>query len=493
MALELGASRMLAPFLGSSIHTWTSLIGVILASLSAGYWWGGKYADRNPHRSRLALLLLIAAGSIGTIPVFEYPLLSFLSQRAVDLRVLTLIAGVLLFALPSFLLGTVAPYAVRLSLTDVGTSGAQVGALYAWSTAGSIFGTFLTGYFLFAVLGTSQLMIVLAGAVCVLAIVLAAADKLAAKLTLVMMCFVISYLHRDFVKRLEDGGLFALDTAYHRVLILDSQSETKRPLRSLVTDPLGSQSMMFRDAPAELAGSYSKYYDLGFWMRPAAKRALLIGGGAYSYPKHVQEKWPDVHLDVVELDPGMTQIARTFFEYKDSSNVHIFHEDARTFIQRANSGSSSEPYDLIFLDAFASSPSIPFQLVTQEFIAMMRARLAPDGILAINLIGAAEGPQGVFLRALKATADQVFSTIEFFAVSNPDQGARVQNFILMAANRPFEFGGAASPEQVQPLLAHLYTKPIATDVPPLRDNFAPVEQYLQPVLLTLQQQEKSQT
>ena len=158
MVLEITGSRVMAPFLGTSVFVWTTLIGVIMASLSAGYWWGGRIADRNPSYGRLAAILFLACLGVSITAVGQHTLLTWLQEMSFELRLSALSATLVLFAPASVLLGMVTPYVVRLKLTSVETSGAQVGRLYAISTAGSILGTFACGYFLLSWMGSSRIL-----------------------------------------------------------------------------------------------------------------------------------------------------------------------------------------------------------------------------------------------------------------------------------------------------------------------------------------------
>jgi MFS family permease len=161
MILEIVGARVLAPYQGTSIFVWTSLIGIILGSLSLGYWWGGKLADRNPSYRVFSLIIFIAGVVVALITFSKELLLIFIRNHFNDIRVGATIAALALFAAPSVLLGMVSPYAVKLRIDDLNTSGATVGYLYAISTIGSIIGTFLAGFVLIAYFGNTKILLVL--------------------------------------------------------------------------------------------------------------------------------------------------------------------------------------------------------------------------------------------------------------------------------------------------------------------------------------------
>ncbi len=162
MVLEIVGSRILAPYLGSSIIVWSSLIGIVLGSLSLGSWWGGKLADRNPSYRALAFIIFLAAVFTAAIAFSKASTLDTLQHYAGSIHLASSLATLILFAPPSVLLGMVPPYAVRLKIRDLQEAGRTVGGLYAISSVGSIFGTFLTGFVLIASFGSTNILFILA-------------------------------------------------------------------------------------------------------------------------------------------------------------------------------------------------------------------------------------------------------------------------------------------------------------------------------------------
>ena len=159
MILELTASRVLAPFTGTTIIAWTSLLGIILASLSLGYWWGGKLADKKPSYLILSKIIFLSGAWIFLISYLKTPVLEILEKEIADLRILSIAASTILFSVPNVLLGMVFPFSIKLKLKRLKLSGQTAGGLYALSTLGSIFGTFLTGFFLLAFLGSTKILV----------------------------------------------------------------------------------------------------------------------------------------------------------------------------------------------------------------------------------------------------------------------------------------------------------------------------------------------
>lgn len=483
MALELTGSRVLAPFLGASLFVWTSLIGIILASLSLGYLVGGKIADRKPEIALYSLLLFSASGLVAIIPVLHYPLLGILSSKGLDLRLAALTGSVLLFSLPSVFLGAVSPFAVRLRLNDLEACGATVGRLYALSTLGSIAGTFVSGFVLISLLGTNQILLLISAVLLLMSVLVAPFEKLTFKLLLVLALGLLVHINSVNSGYLKHAGLIDLDTAYYRAFVLTQKNKANgRELRTLSTDALGGQSLMYLDDPTALTGDYTQYYHLALHYNPDIKRILIIGGGAYTVPKYFLANYPEIKLDVVEIDPGMTRIARDYFELRDHPALSIFHEDARRFIAR----SAPSVYDAVFVDAFGSSPTVPFHLTTKEMFESLTKTLKPRGLMFMNVISGLEGETGLFGRALLETLESVFSDVQLYAVYGPYSLQRTQNLIFIASQTKLSAPNGPVDAQLSDLLEHRIENEISRDMPLLTDAFAPVEFYMLQALLEWQ-------
>ena len=472
MILEMVGSRVLAPYLGTSIVVWTSLIGIILGSLSVGYWWGGRIADRNPSYKVLSLIMLLAAVFVAGVALTKSFLLDFLQGFSSSLQTGSIVATLFLFAPPSVLLGMVSPYAVRLKISDVDHSGSTAGSLYAISTAGSILGTFFAGFFLIGYLGSTNILIALS-------LVLAATSLLASaqyrklKAASLGIFLVLLYASNAYDAYLNSLGVHDIDTDYNRVLIYHAKDPaTMRMTRVLVTNPHGKQSAMYLDNPAELAVEYTKFYQMAAHFKPDMKKVLMLGGGGYSFPKFAMRRYPELSMEVVEIDPGITRLARQFFALESNPRLIIRHEDARTFVNRAKG-----PYDVILGDTFNSHYSIPFHLSTLETVQRLHAILADDGIVVANILSAIEGDRGRFLRAEYATFKAVFPQVYLYTVYSSD-GKKWQNIMLVALKSTVKPPLQSGDPVLNALLEHRWDKPVPQDVPILTDDYAPVDRYV---------------
>lgn len=472
MILELAGSREASPYMGTSQIVWTSLIGIIMASLTLGYWLGGRVADRRPDVRVLACVIAAAAAYTLFVGLFSDAMLGALSSSIRNIYVASMIGSVAMFTVPSVLLGMVSPFIVRLALTDVEGSGRTVGRYSALSNAGSIVGTFLSGFVLISFIASNTIILIVAAALAIVALMLGAKSMRRGLIPIFALASGLGILNEAGVLGL-DGDDLVIDTKYNTVRVSDTKLWTSsRTVRLLQTDPLGSQSVMYLDAPDELYSDYTKFYDLAFHFRPETKRVLMMGGGGYCVPKHITATRPEVEVDVVELDPGITQIARDHFFLTDRPGQRIFHEDARLFVNR-ESAEGTNRYDAIFEDVFGSSYSIPFHLTTTECMKGVSDLLADGGVLVINII--AELNSELFAGIYSSIADH-FKTVMIFPATFPNSAGQRQN-IMIAAIKGDEPIRAAEDPMIARLLAHRWTAPYTPKVAAFTDKFAPVERY----------------
>lgn len=512
MVLEMAGARLLAPELGTSIVVWTSIIGVILASLSLGYWLGGRLADsvlRSNGKKQnkegaantrafavLANLLMLAAICVFITAALGVVIPGAISGLTSSLHLSTVLASLALFTLPSVLCGMVSPYAVRLGITSSDTSGAVIGRLNAVSTVGSIVGTFLGGFVLLSWFSTGS--IIIGVALCLLATsALVRARPLLPKAVLGLLLIAAMTGNASYAKWVAETGFYndnipiTIDTSYSSMRVAKGMQHGRNALL-LLTDPGSAQSGMFEDDPAELMFDYTRYYGLGTAMKPDAKRILMLGGGGYSVPKWLLAgrsglAHDDFSLDVVELDPGMSQTAARYFKADlADKRLSVFHEDARTFVNRASRSvpqGQYGPYDLIFADIFNSWYTVPFHVGTREAAQKIHSLLAEDGVYIMNIISAINGDNGRLLRSIRLAFLESFDHVEIFPVQQRYNGGLVQNVMLLASRsgRPLPDPEVQPlPPQVAALLQHRWVTPFPeahNDVPALTDAFAPVERY----------------
>ena len=481
MVLEMAGARLLAPYLGTSIVVWTAMIGVVLASLSLGYWLGGKAGDKNPSAKKLGLIIAAGAVFVLLAALAQSPILKLVATAKWSLQVSAVVAAVLLFAIPCVFLGMVSPYIIQVRLLDYkdkSQTGSVIGRFYALSTIGSIVGTFLGGYWLISWLGTRVILFGVAGVLATAAMIVAPRGrKLPAALLLGASVGLGGYTALSVQESLASG--IDIDTRYNHIRVVEGTTDGHKTLY-MITDPGAAQSGMRVSDPAMLLFDYTRHYAIGWHIKPDARNFLMLGGGGYSVPKYLLQTKKDITLDVVEIDPGITDVSRKYFALKDDERMRIFHEDARVFLNRTaveNAGG----YDMIMGDTFSSSYNIPFHLGTVECAERIKTLLRDDGVFVCNIISAVTGEEGKILRAIHAAFAEVFPQTHVFPVTMPGRPSQAQNVMLVAMKTPKSIP-LAWDDATRNILAKEYTLPLEKDVVALTDEYAPVEWYAMPML-----------
>ena len=484
MILELAGSRIVAPFFGTSLIVWTALIGVIMTSLAIGNWLGGLIADKRPEGKLLGRILLFAAILIALTAFFSNYILTQLSELTVNLYVSSVLSALIIFTPSSVLLGMTSPFIARLAMLDVKSSGGVVGKLSALNSAGSILGTFLGGFVLISLFPSGIILMLLACGLALLSVLIYTGSwlRIISGFLFIALSLGAFFANKYGLPSTPIGE--QIETAYNHLSVAESiDRRNNRRVRVLITNPDCLQSLMYTDSPNELVSDYTKFYDLAFHYKPDTKKVLMLGGGGYCVPRHILTTHNDVSIDVVELDPGVTDVAKKFFYLKDDDNLRIFHEDARTFLNREGKYNPGQ-YDAIFMDTFGSWIVIPFHMTTVETAAHLKELLKPGGVLIVNIIAAIHGPKsGVFQGIYKAFQTS-FPTMMIFPATAPEPryAAAQQNIMLVAmANSPVfpEFMVFAENNKFGELLSHQWLEPFVPDknIPAFTDAFAPVEKY----------------
>lgn len=468
MIYELAGSRLISPYVGTSLYVWTSLIGVILGSLSLGYHLGGRMADKNARWSVFSMILFLAAICIGITVLIRTPIMNVTSVFNLRSEYTALIASIILFAPASILLGMISPYSVKLKIKDLESSASTVGNLYAVSTIGSIAGTFTAGFFMIPFFGTTRILFFLAILLLVLSLIACGKFLMRTKIFMIVI-FSVFYFWGVAIFPVK-ANVIEIDTPYSKVWLDYSTDLYGRKKIALNTDPFAAQSAMYLDND-DLVFEYTKFFRIAKHFNPHIYKALMIGGSGYSYPKDFLAKFPEATMHVVEIDPGMTRIAREYFRLKDNARLRIFHEDGRTFLNR-----NKNRYDVIYGDAFSSFISVPYQLTTREAIEKMHAALNDNGLVIHNIISAIDGKKGEFLRAQIATYKIYFPHVYVFRV-NKEPSYDTQNIILIALKNPRTPSFVSPDEELNRYLHSVWTKKIDLDMPVITDDHAPVEYY----------------
>ncbi len=438
MGIEIAAARYLAPYFGSSMVTWTILIGVIMTSLSIGNIIGGMIADTPPARDKMYRLIGISAMWIALTP--------FIGKYIVSISFLVLMmafpgsvleAGMLfsacsIFAVPCIVLGTVTPCLIRLGIRDLEHSGRLAGELYALSTVGSILGTLLPTFLTIPLIGTSRTFLLFGGLLGTLSLCYFLGRPGGGKVqgvSVALMTILLLMPYSGSYAFWKDT-VFEGESMYNYLQVSQSGGETV--LSTHVE--IGRQSIL---KPGEaLTGTYYDYalaapfFRRGF-NREDPFRILVIGFGAGTYARLCRLHFPSSSIDGVEIDPGIVDLGYRFFGLA-SAQANVFTEDGRAFLTRF----PDRKYDLVFLDAF-QDVTIPFHLATTEFFRLVKDHINPGGILAVNINLHFKGNERI-VNSVCATARTVFPGVWACPVSG------ITNAVVFASSDPGAVGALAA-------------------------------------------------
>lgn len=426
LVIEVVALRVLAPYFGNTIFTASSVIGVILAALSVGYYVGGRLADRHPSNRWFYGIILLSGGSVLVLQLLTLFTLPWFGYRF-SLMVGPFVAALFLFLVPGVLLGMLSPFVIKLqerNRPDQGI-GSISGTVFFWSTLGSICGSFFAGFYLIPRFGVDRILLGVGILLIGLGLPWVFSSKSILKRSLVILFGVAmsaSIVSAQPVLQYDSRTVFVKDGIYERLYIYDDVYEG-RPTRFFVQDQ-SSSGAMFLDSD-EHVFDYTKYYKLHEVFDADVDRALVIGGGIFTIPKSLIQDLPEVVVDVVEIEPSLVELAQTYFSVPETDRLRSFIQDGRRFLYE-----QEDSYDFIFGDAYRSLFSVPTHFTTQEFFELAHDRLSEDGIIVLNLIGSLSRQKPSFLFSEVKTLQSVFPNSHVFAAT----GSHVtdqQNVILV--------------------------------------------------------------
>ena len=307
LVIEMVAGRIMAPFVGVSIYTWTSIIGVILAGISIGAYIGGKLVDRFPQRKTLGWLLLLSGITALSIIPLTYMVAAYRFPLSLMLRIF--IVTTIIFFIPGCVLGTISPVVVRLTLKEIHNAGNVVGKIYAFSTLGAIIGTFVTGFFLISWMGTQRIVLYTGSvliAVSLLSGSLFRTKKAVATFLVIAFPCVWGVYHYLYKVPLREGVYHYKESDYFTIKLAKAMSsDRKTPLKAMVLDNL-IHSYVSLDNPLHIEYEYERIYsDVLKWKfkKDDPFKSLTIGGGGYTFPRYMEAVYPNSKIDVVEIDP----------------------------------------------------------------------------------------------------------------------------------------------------------------------------------------------
>ncbi len=484
LALEMCASRLLAAYFGTSLFIWASVIGLILVYLTAGYFIGGRLADRYPSVQVLCTITAMAALAISVLPFISQSILTWsitgLSQVSVSIFFSSLLGTILLFALPVTLLGLVSPFAIRLVTKDIGKSGSTSGSLYAISTLGSILGAFLPILWLIPTFGVRRTMLILG-------VLLFAASLWGLRLrwrpafSLVLIALVLPLGPLKDIPNL----IYEQESLYNYIQVTQLP-DGSRDL--ILNEGQAIHSIYYPDPKSILTGWYwdyflaAPYFNAGFTPQKL-HRVGIIGLAAGTIAHQFTSVYGPVPIDGVEIDPAIVDVGRKYFAMNES-NLHVHVQDGRTYIE-----TTQAKYDVVAIDAF-QQPYIPFQLTTREFFTTIRSHLSSTGVVALNTAHTTHDYR--LVQAFINTMSQVFPSVYVFNVPgtfNTEIMATVQptSITTFRANLA-RFPSTSTMGQVASEVSPVVTQGHSDRGLIFTDDRAPIEQITDQLLLSYIQQ-----
>jgi len=463
MAVELCASRLMAPFFGTSTFVWTNIIGIIMIALSIGYFIGGRLADRKPQLRILLKLLMAASAFLLALPFVASPLVRWLASLMGSFNSSfsfiffgSLCAIILLFSPPIVVMGMTSPFLIRI-IARSGHVGDSAGHIFGISTIGSVLGTFLPILVFIPTLGTATTILFFAAVLFVVS-ALGFSNRRTALLCIVA---AVPFLFPIPPMRQIPGKVYSTESAYQYIEVFD-----RGPFRYLVyNDAVGFQTAASKISV--FTGLYYDYYSLlPLLFGSPPRSALIIGLGGGIIANQMHHFYPDMGVDGVEIDPKVIEIARKYFALTDT--VKVFNQDGRIFMNLGK-----RKYDIVIIDAYTQQVYIPFHLTTIEFFSEVKRGLSNDGIVAMNVSSAKN--DSPLIRSITNTLRCVFAHVYQLRIPGS-----VDNFVLASdRNINFAFPTSGVEKEMQDMAR--YSQRFFTESPyderyrPLTDDRAPIE------------------
>lgn len=433
MAVELGASRLLAPYFSSSQIVWTIIIGTIMIAMALGNIYGGRSADKNPNPDKLYTRIIIAAIWIALIPVVGKYIILLISALLIFtvnsnfLIVAGFAACMVIFVFPLFLLGTVTPSLVKFTVDNLDDNGKLVGNLNAFNTIGSIIGTFVPTFISIPAVGTSITFLIFAGILLALAIVYFVTGKLAnflkaPKIPISIIIFLVCVLlgHNNSFAFWQNDLTYEGESIYNYLQVYENEQEVVFSTNVL----FGVQSVYMKEKG--LTGLYYDYALAAPYMTGINEKdeinILILGNGTGTYATQCKRYFDNVNIKGVEIDQAITDLAVEYFELPE--DVEVITYDGRAYLNAID-----DKYDVIMVDAYQDI-TIPFQMSSVEFFTLVKDHLKDDGVMVVNMNMRGNDSKDNISHYLSDTISTVFSeryTVnsgstnrELFASNNPE-------------------------------------------------------------------------
>lgn len=473
MVVELTASRILAPLLGSSLYTWTSAIGTVLLGMSIGNYIGGLYIDKYNSKKTLSYFFLLTSLLIASIPIFSrYSEWLVMLDTSLIVKVLTV--SFYIFLLPAISFGMIYPAIIKLYLVSVEGVGKKAGLISAaWST-GSIVGTFLTGFFFIGYMGSTKTVFSMSLILLVCAF-LVDFPKKKLKIALILISILSTVLLSSFISKPKnlDNLIYYKESNYYTIKVAEIDNFRGNDVRFLVLD-FDTHSLE-SDSSLDM---YTSIYPVFSFFNKNIENIVVIGGGSNKLSKNIADYYKTAQVKNIEIDPAVSFAAEKFFDPSIHPITNI-NSDGRVFLRN-----SDEKYDLIFVDAYNSFISIPWHMTTLEFNELAKSKLTEKGMMGINFSSALEGDNSELFQSMYKTFRTSFRNVYVFRYI--DDPSILQNIVFIGTNSfsvpnseslVHEFSQQANTIKFAKKL-YLKSPTISTSATLLTDEYAPTEKLM---------------
>jgi hypothetical protein len=441
MLVEIVGTRVLTPFFGVGLYVWSALLVVTLGSLSLGYYVGGWLADRHSGAA-LPLELIFAGAGVAIAPVLRVPLLRVLDGA--DLRLGALVSALILFGPALCAMGMVSTTAVKLAVQGSSETGRTVGLVYAVSTLGSLFGTLMAGFWLVPNFPVSGILWTVALALVAMGLSgMRRSERGKAISVAVVALFLLPLIDMDHAPG--PWKILARRASLYGELSVVEDTSHEVPLRLLRADHSLIGAQWEGGVPAF---EFVHVLESAVLAQPSAKNALLIGLGIGSAAPYLIEQ--GIEVDVVELDPGVVDLAREHFGFQ--TNGQMFVQDARTLLRTLDTR-----YDIIVHDTFTGGAT-PEHLLSLEVMQLLQLRLRPRGLLVLNLVGATQGEVSAATRAVDRTIREAFPHVRLFRDGLPKTEGRLRNLVFFASQYPIDFDWSVAESDPSPARKQVFSQ-----------------------------------
>ncbi len=484
MLIQIVSSRVLAPHLGTSIYAWTNIIATTLLGILVGNYIGGQISKQYSNKKVLGITF-IAAGSVTLLSIFLVTVINdMLGVVSMHLAIKTALYTFSIFFPAATCLAAILPQVFRLDLRDLKKTGSSFGSLYAWSSIGNVSGLVLGGFFLIPLIGTKQILTAISALLILIGLYLGRGHALWKNriALLIALFFIGGFVLPSYCQD---------ETNYYCIRVLESTDGDESPVFTLKLDHLVHSYVDPMNAAALGYGYeeiYAKLIELNFG-ETGEFYAFFVGGGGYVLQRYIDAFYPEAHVTVAEIDPGVTEVNYLRMDLPRDTSIETVNEDARRFLQKTD-----KTFNMVFGDAF-NDFSIPYHLTTVEFHKLLKSRMSEDGVYALNVID--DEKHGALLASLIRTLREVWTHV--YVSPQADRFVEGRNtYVLIATDKAIEStpwasavsysdGAALTLESSENGLYTLLGDEVVEAFlaehkePVLRDTFVPVDRYLAPV------------